>query len=77
MLISPWVGKGIVEHKSANQGGEYSASSIIATLGQLWNLPTFTPRTAWSSTFEHLILAERRDDAPFDLPNPSEQNARA
>ncbi|KAJ9102329.1 hypothetical protein QFC21_002729 [Naganishia friedmannii] len=73
ILISPWVGKGIVEHQRAGQSGEYSASSIIATLSMLWDLPNFSPRTAWSSTFEHLFLGEPRSDAIQHLPKSAQQ----
>ncbi|KAB8299946.1 hypothetical protein EYC80_000188 [Monilinia laxa] len=44
LLISPWVGKGIVEKKGRNKGGEYTHTSIIAFLDELWGLEPLTPR---------------------------------
>jgi phospholipase C len=70
LLISPWVGQGVVEHKGINNGGEYSHTSVLKFLQSLWNLDTLTPRTAWSATFEHLITDQYRDDAPATLPDP-------
>ncbi|KAH8896795.1 phosphoesterase [Thozetella sp. PMI_491] len=72
MLISPWVGKGLVENKGSNFGGEYSHTSILAFLSELWGLEKLTPRVEWSSTFEHLLLSERRaeSDSPAILPEP-------
>ncbi len=74
LLISPWVGKGLVEHRGPNNGGEYTHTSILNWLSELWGLPKLTPRVAWSSTFEHLILDERRgdDSSPKTLPDPVE-----
>ena len=70
LLISPWVGKGAVEHKGCNNGGEYTHTSILGFLSKLWNLDTLTPRVAWSSTFEHLITNTMRKDTPTKLVNP-------
>jgi phospholipase C len=70
LLISPWVEKGFVEHKGKNRGGEYTHTSIVATLAELWDLDNLTPRTAWSSTFEHLIVDEFRADTPATMPEP-------
>ncbi|KAL3422639.1 hypothetical protein PVAG01_06795 [Phlyctema vagabunda] len=70
LLISPWVGKGVVENKGRNKGGEYTHTSILGFVQELWGLDTLTPRVSYSSTFEHLILDELRTDAPLDLPDP-------
>lgn len=70
VLLSPWVGKGVIEHKGKNNGGEYSHSSILGLLAKLWDLENLTPRTAWSSTFEHLFLDKIRKDTPKKLPEP-------
>lgn len=70
VLLSPWVGKGVIEHKGTNNGGEYSHSSILGLLAKLWDLENLTPRTAWSSTFEHLFLDKIRKDTPKKLPEP-------
>lgn len=70
LLISPWVGKGVVEKKGSNNGGEYTHTSIMATLNELWGLEALTPRVSYSSTFEHLITDDLRTDTPATLPDP-------
>ena len=72
LLISPWVGKGVVENKGINNGGEYTHTSILGFLSELWGLEKLTPRVEWSATFEHLILKKRRSDSdsPKTLPEP-------
>ncbi|KAI9305207.1 phosphoesterase [Cunninghamella echinulata] len=70
LLLSDWVPKGVVEHKGANNGGEYTHSSILGFLAKLWDLDNLTPRTAYASTFEHLILDKPRTDALDVLPKP-------
>lgn len=72
LLISPWVGKGLVENKGQNFGGEYTHTSILNFLSELWGIEKLTPRVEYSSTFEHLILDNIRsdDDSPSVLPNP-------
>ncbi|RAL67794.1 hypothetical protein DID88_008521 [Monilinia fructigena] len=74
LLISPWVGKGIVEKKGRNKGGEYTHTSIIAFLDELWGLEPLTPRVSWSSTFEELITNRLRTDTPVTLPDPLVHN---
>jgi phospholipase C len=68
MLISPWVGKGVIENKGSNNGGIYTHSSIPGFLAKLWDLENLTPRTAWSATFEHLFQDKLRTDTPAELP---------
>jgi phospholipase C len=70
LLISPWVGQGVIEGKGSNNGGEYTHTSILGFLQELWGLDTLTPRVAYSSTFEHLITNRFRDDAISELPQP-------
>jgi phospholipase C len=70
-LISPWVGKGIIEHKGQNNGGVYTHTSILQFLAILWGLESLTPRVAWSATFEHLILDKKRETLQT-LPSPLE-----
>lgn len=74
LLISPWVGKGNIEHAGSNNGGEYTHTSILGFLQALWGLDTLTPRVAWSSTFEHLITDTLRTDTPAQLLNPEPFN---
>lgn len=70
IVMSPWVGAGVVENKGRNNGGEYSHTSILAFLAELWGLDVLTPRVGWSATFEHLILDRMREDTPLTLPDP-------
>lgn len=74
LLISPWVGKGVVEQKGFNSDGEivsYSASSLLRTLGYLWDFDPFTPRVSGAASFDHLIQSTQRTDTPVSLPSPS------
>lgn len=70
LLISPWVSKGYVEQQRANSAGEvvsYSATSILRTLGYLFDFEPYNPRVEWSPSFEHLVNCQRRD-TPETLP---------
>ena len=70
LLISPWVGKGVVEQKHANAAGQvvsYSATSILRTLGYLFDFAPYNPRVEWSPSFEHLITSKCRN-TPKTLP---------
>ncbi|KAJ6164247.1 Phosphoesterase [Penicillium chermesinum] len=71
-LISPWVSKGYVEQKGTNYQGNsqsYSASSVLRTLGYLWDFEPFNPRVQDAASFDHLILAAPRNDTPSLLPS--------
>ncbi|KAK9322035.1 phosphoesterase [Lipomyces orientalis] len=70
VVISPWVEKGVIESKGINNGLEYTHTSIPEFIAKLWDLDSLTPRTAWSSTFEHLITNKMRRDTPDTLPEP-------
>ncbi|KAL2813227.1 phosphoesterase [Aspergillus granulosus] len=73
LLISPWVGKGTVEQKGTNFDGQkvsYSATSILRTLGYLWDFEPFTPRVEHAASFEHLIRKKARKDTIERLPEP-------
>jgi len=79
LLISPWIAKGQVEQKGTNSDGKvvsYSASSILRTLGYLWDFKPFTPRVESSPSFEHLILKKERTDTPVSLPEPKAFKAK-
>ncbi|KAF9515743.1 hypothetical protein BS47DRAFT_743213 [Hydnum rufescens UP504] len=69
LLVSPWVGEGLIEHEGQNNGGVYTHTSIPAFLANLWGLDYLTPRVEFSSTFEHLIQEEKRDTIQT-LPMP-------
>jgi phospholipase C len=74
LIISPWVGKGVIEHNGINNGLTYTHSSIAGFISTLWNLDGGTPLTArvgFASTFEHLITNVLRTDTPVTLPNPA------
>lgn len=79
-LISPWVGKGVVEHNRNGGGGGqdqrgsksgdiYTHTSILKFLSNLWGLEYLTPRVEWSASFEHLFLEKQRDTLQ-SLPTP-------
>jgi phospholipase C len=64
LLISPWVGKGVVEQQKKNAAGKvvsYSATSILRTLGLLWDFQPYNPRVEAAPSFEHLLQPKVRD----------------
>jgi phospholipase C len=70
LLISPWVSKGYVEQQHANSAGQvvsYSATSILRTLGYLFDFEPYNPRVEWSPSFAHLINSRARN-TPKKLP---------
>ncbi|KAK3311714.1 phosphoesterase [Chaetomium strumarium] len=72
LLISPWVSKGHVEQQAANAAGEvvsYSATSILRTLGYLFDFEPYNPRVEWSPSFAHLINSKARKNTPTALPD--------
>lgn len=73
LLVSPWVGKAKVEQKYPNAAGatvSYSATSILKTLGELWDFAPFNPRIEAAPSFAHLIRSTIRTDVPANLPAP-------
>lgn len=74
LVISPWVGKGLIENKGCNNGGEYTHTSILAFINELWGLDALTERVSYSSTFEHLVTDVYRSDTPATLPDPFPYN---
>ncbi|KAJ5648197.1 Phosphoesterase [Penicillium lividum] len=71
-LISPWISKGFVEQKGTNNVGKtvsYSATSLLRTLGYLWDFAPFNPRVDEAASFDHLILSSLREDVPSALPS--------
>jgi phospholipase C len=72
-LISPWVAEGAVEQFGENSFGDtvsYCASSILRTLGYLWDFEPFNDRVEWSPSFDHLIQHKSLDDVIRTLPTP-------
>lgn len=70
-LISPWVSKGYVEQQGTNYQGNtqsYSASSVLRSLGYLWDFEPFNPRVQDAASFDHLIRSVSRNDTPTTLP---------
>lgn len=73
ILVSPWIAKGFVEQKGTNSDGKtvsYSATSILRTLGYLWDFEPFNPRIESAASFDHLIQSKLRTDTPAKLPKP-------
>lgn len=78
-LISPWISEGAVEQYGTNSFGDsvsYCASSVLRTLGYLWDFEPFNPRVQWAPSFDHLIQDTVRTDAILELPSPDAFKAR-
>lgn len=63
-LISPWVDAGFVEDMGVNSAGEtvsYSATSILRTLGYLFDIEPYNARVEWSPSFEKLFNTKVRE----------------
>ncbi|KAJ5526069.1 hypothetical protein N7494_012719 [Penicillium frequentans] len=71
VLISPWVGKGLIQNKPDGDT-DFTHTSILKTLSELWDLDILTPRVEWSPSFKHLITSEYRDDTPEWLPEAAD-----
>ena len=70
-LISPYVQKGFVEQKGHNSAGQevsYSATSILRTLGYLYDFQPSNPRVEQAASFEDLVGNKMRTGAPIKLP---------
>ncbi|KAJ6028361.1 hypothetical protein N7540_003937 [Penicillium herquei] len=71
VLISPWVGKGLIQNRPDGEN-EFTHTSILKTLSELWDLDILTPRVEWSPSFKHMITDEFRDDTPAWLPDAAD-----
>ncbi|EYE99314.1 putative phosphatidylglycerol specific phospholipase [Aspergillus ruber CBS 135680] len=71
VLMSPWVGKGLVQNRPIDESGDFTHTSILKFVSELWNLDILTPRVAWSPSFKHLITNQYRD-SPSKLPEPAD-----
>ncbi|KAJ7617975.1 phosphoesterase family-domain-containing protein [Roridomyces roridus] len=75
-LVSPYVPKAHIENYGTNpvtgNAEPYSATSVLKTLGLLWDIDDFTERVENSPSFDHLIGPKMRTDAPeiFPVPKP-------
>ncbi|OOQ89248.1 phosphatidylglycerol specific phospholipase C [Penicillium brasilianum] len=73
-LVSPYAPKGYVENNgidpATGKSASYSATSVLKTLGYLWDLEDLTPRVSHSPAFDHLIGPKARSSAPTTLANP-------
>ncbi|KAL4782355.1 phosphoesterase [Aspergillus varians] len=72
-LISPYTSKGHIENygidPATGETASYSATSVLKTLGYLWDLEDATPRVSHSPAFDHLIGPSKRS-SPKALSNP-------
>ncbi|KAF4229490.1 hypothetical protein CNMCM6805_001412 [Aspergillus fumigatiaffinis] len=72
-LISPYTPKGHIENygvdPATGKSASYSATSVLKTLGYLWDLEDLTPRVSHSPAFDHLIGPKERS-SPATLANP-------
>ncbi|EAW11902.1 putative phosphatidylglycerol specific phospholipase C [Aspergillus clavatus NRRL 1] len=72
-LISPYSPKGHIENygvdPATGESAPYSSTSVLKTLGYLWDLKDLTPRVSHSPAFDHLIGPHKRH-APAALANP-------
>lgn len=72
-LISSYTPKGHIENygvdPATGKSASYSATSVLKTLGYLWDLDDFTPRVSHSPAFDHLIGPKKRN-TPATLANP-------
>ncbi|KAF9259172.1 phosphoesterase [Marasmius fiardii PR-910] len=73
-LISPFTPKAFVEDLGTNpatgHAEAYSATSVLKTLGLLWDIEDFTVRVSNSPSFDHLIGPKARKDTPQTLTTP-------
>ncbi|KAJ6528340.1 phosphatidylglycerol specific phospholipase C [Mycena vulgaris] len=74
-LISAFTPAGFIENLGTNPATgkpeAYSATSVLKTLGMLWDFADFTPRVSHSPSFDHLVGPTMRTDAPLVLTPPS------
>ncbi|KAJ7843083.1 phosphoesterase [Mycena olivaceomarginata] len=74
-LISAYTPKGHIEDMGTNPATgaveAYSATSVLKTLGLLWDFADLTPRVSNSPSFDHLIGPQMRQDTPLILTPPS------
>ncbi|KAJ5766770.1 uncharacterized protein N7511_004386 [Penicillium nucicola] len=73
-LVSPYTPRGHVENYGTDpvtgKTSSYSATSVLKTLGYLWDLEDMSPRVSHSPAFDHLIGTKARSNTPGVLKNP-------
>ncbi|KAJ5543614.1 hypothetical protein N7535_006034 [Penicillium sp. DV-2018c] len=70
VLISPWVSKGFVQHQPGEgEENEFTHTSILKFVSELWDLDSLSPRVDWSPSFGNLITNKFRSDTPEKLPD--------
>lgn len=73
-LISPYAPAGHIENLGVDpvtgKPASYQATSVLKTLGYLWDLVDFSPRVSHSPGFDHLIGPKARTGTPQTLSNP-------
>ncbi|KAG6811057.1 hypothetical protein H0H92_009146 [Tricholoma furcatifolium] len=73
-LISPYAPKGYTVNNGTNPATKesypYTSTSVLKTLGYLWDIEDLTPRVSNSPAFDHLIGPYLRYDTPATLVTP-------
>ncbi|KAJ5780393.1 hypothetical protein N7457_005553 [Penicillium paradoxum] len=73
-LVSPYTPRGHIENFGTDpvtgESSSYSATSVLKTLGYLWDLEDMSPRVEHSPAFDHLIGPKARSFTPATLKNP-------
>ncbi|KAF7169434.1 hypothetical protein CNMCM6106_004339 [Aspergillus hiratsukae] len=72
LLISPWIPEGTLIHEDGTMyaaNSEYTHSSHLHFLENLWDLGTFNNRVSWAKTYEHVFADKMRTDTPEAMPN--------
>ncbi|KAJ5591834.1 uncharacterized protein N7459_002203 [Penicillium hispanicum] len=73
-LVSPYAPQGYIENfgtdPATGKSASYSSTSVLKTLGYLWDLEDLTTRVSHSPAFDHLIGPQARPSAPTALANP-------
>ncbi|KAJ5151328.1 uncharacterized protein N7482_010580 [Penicillium canariense] len=72
VLASPWVGKGLIQNRPGEGNGDFTHTSILKFLSELWDLEILSPRVDWSPSLSSLITSNFRDDTPEKLPNAAD-----
>jgi phospholipase C len=69
ILISPWVEKGLIQKRPKSGNNDFTHTSILKFVSELWGLDSLSPRVEWSPSFSDLITNHLRNDTPREMPN--------